>query len=86
VNDQGDHGKKEKQVDQKTGHMVDEESARPKQKQNHKQSQKRADSHSTVPRSLFCLALQGHSIIARWQGKIETRNWKLEIAKARTAA
>jgi hypothetical protein len=32
VNDQGDHGKKEEQVDEKTRDVVDEESAGPKQK------------------------------------------------------
>jgi hypothetical protein len=32
VDDKGDHGKKQEQVDEKTGYVVDKESARPKQK------------------------------------------------------
>jgi hypothetical protein len=36
VNDQGNDGKKQKQVDQQARDMVDEKSARPEQEQNHK--------------------------------------------------
>ena len=42
VNDQGDDGKEQEQVNQKTGYVVDEKAPGPEQKQNHKQSQKGA--------------------------------------------
>ena len=48
MDDQRNKGEKQEHVDQKTGHMVDEESTGPKQKQNHEQSQKSADFHPSL--------------------------------------
>jgi hypothetical protein len=64
MKEQGDHGENQKQVNEKTRYVIDEESAGPEQEQDHKQCKKRADPHSGNSPLVLFRGGTGHSIIA----------------------